>query len=185
MGYFPFFIDITDKKFLVVGAGKVARRKAHRLLECGADVKVVALTGEIEGAFLTRKAFETSDLQGVDYVIAATDDEKVNQLIAREAKERGILVDSVEGREESDFIFPSLVRRGDLVIGISSSGKSPGLSHYVRERIEDELPEQIDEVMEQLDLYRRQLKDQQIPQQARAKQMKEKLNQLIEGMSET
>lgn len=144
MGYYPIFLELYDKIALVVGGGKVARRKVETLLESGASILIVAkdLTHELERLVeentirLVGQEFRERHLDGVFLVIAATDDRRLNQKIAKSARERGLLVNAVDQPADCNFIVPSIVRRGDLLVAISTSGKSPALSKKIREDLE-------------------------------------------------
>jgi precorrin-2 dehydrogenase/sirohydrochlorin ferrochelatase len=143
--YYPLCLDISGKRCVVIGGGNVAERKVERLLACGACVEVVgkALTPVLaawkgEGRIIHREAdFEESHLSGAFLVIGATDDETVNGRIAENARARGIPVNIVDDPARCDFILPSVVERGDLLISVSTGGKSPALARKVREDLEE------------------------------------------------
>lgn len=142
--YYPIFLEIERLACLVVGAGSVGLRKVEALLECGGKVTVVAPTAHErieqlarEGRIsLHRRAYETSDLAGVRLVFAATGDEAVNRRIASEARERGVLVNVVDRPELCDFIVPSVVRRGQLALAVSTGGACPALARRLRVELE-------------------------------------------------
>ncbi len=144
MGYYPIFLKLEGMTALVVGGGAVASRKVETLLACGARVSVVGRdlapglrervhNGEIR--FLGRE-MEDPFLEGVSLVIAATDDPGLNHRVSLAARARGLLVNAVDQPEDCTFIVPAIVRRGDLLIAISTSGKSPALSKKLRKRLE-------------------------------------------------
>lgn len=144
MAYYPVFLNIRGRETLVVGGGGVAERKAEGLLRFEAKVRLVArdLTSRLrarvkagEMAFLGR-AFEERHLEGIFLVIAATSDEGLNRRIASLAKARGILVNAVDQPEDCTFILPSILQRGDLVVAVSTSGKSPAMAGEIRRRLE-------------------------------------------------
>ncbi len=145
MKYYPIYLDIANKRCVVVGGGEVAERKTQRLLEGGARVVVVgkALTPFLEqkkkeGAIEHVAAdYEESCLTGVCLVIGATDSDKVNGRISQDAKARGIPVNIVDEPSQGDFIVPSLFQRGDLMITVSTGGKSPALAKKLRKELED------------------------------------------------
>lgn len=153
MAYFPFFIELKDKVGLVVGGGMVAFRKVRSLLEFGATVRVVSLefcekmtrlfdNGEFEGRlFLEERSFAVEDLQGVFFVIAATDDAAVNREIAAVCKWNDVLVNVVNDKECAGFLFPSTIRKGENVIGISTGGNSPVLARRMKKRVDVAIPE--------------------------------------------
>ncbi len=144
MSYYPVLLDLRDKKALVVGGGKVAQRKIDSLLEHGAAVHVVArnLTDTLcryakEGR-VRRLGSEFSEdcLKGFFLVIAATDDPLLNKEISERARSKGLLVNAVDQPLDCNFILPSVLRRGDLLISVSTSGRSPALAKKVREDLE-------------------------------------------------
>jgi precorrin-2 dehydrogenase / sirohydrochlorin ferrochelatase len=143
--YYPLCLDISGKRCVVIGGGNVAERKVERLLACGACVEVVGrvLTPALaiwkgEGRIIHREAdFEEAHLAGASLVIGATDNETVNGRIAKNARARGIPVNIVDDPSQCDFILPSVVERGDLMIAVSTGGKSPALARKVREELEE------------------------------------------------
>ncbi len=144
MSYYPIFIDLQGKKVIVVGGGTVAQRKIETLLEYGAAIHVIArqLTPTLneyveEGKMkLLGREFRESYLNGAFVVIAATDDPLMNRQISENAREKGLLVNAVDQPSDCNFIVPSILRRGDLLIAVSTSGKSPALAKKVRETLE-------------------------------------------------
>ena len=144
MKYYPVFLNIRDKKCVIVGGGEVAARKAERLLDCGATVFIISpqLTPELaalkEKDIISHIATEyTGDLiNGAALVIGATNDEKTNAAISLDARSKGIPVNIVDDPQKCDFILPSLVQRGDLAIAIGTGGKSPALARHLREELE-------------------------------------------------
>ena len=142
--YYPIFLNIRDKKCVVVGGGEVALRKVKTLLEHGASVEVIspelcpelgqlAQSGEI--GVLPRN-YRVGDLQGAVIAIAATNDHSINREVAREARERGVLVNVVDDAGSSDFIALSYLRRGDITIAVSTGGRSPALARKIRIKLE-------------------------------------------------
>lgn len=153
MAYFPLFIDLEGKPVLIVGGGRMALDKAHKLMGYGARITVIAPEirpelAEIPGLVLLRRPFGPGDIQ-VEYafVIAATDDNDVNRLIAAQCRVRRIPVNVVDTQEECSFIFPSLVHRGPLSIGISTGGASPAAAVRIRSEIEAGLPASTEEIL--------------------------------------
>ncbi len=121
---FPLFVDLAGKKCLVVGAGKIGRRRAEALRDSGADVRVVAkeCPSQIEGVDLSLRGFEKSDVTGCTIVVAATNDSAVNAEVAEAARETGALVNVSDNRHSCDFFFPAICRSENLVAGIVSDG---------------------------------------------------------------
>lgn len=156
MAYFPFFMDVSSQNGLIVGGGAVALRKIQKLLPYGARLTVCApeLLPEIvriPGLTLLRRSFDPSMLDGTDYVIAATDDAELNHHVSGLCQTRGIPVNAVDDRDACTFLFPALVKRGDLSIGISTGGASPSAAIYLKEQIGALLPENFGQLLEYLD----------------------------------
>lgn len=153
MGYYPIILDIAGERCLIVGGGTIAARKAERLAECGAVVTVIApeISGRIRdicGIALVERPFEAGDTQGFRLVYAASDDPDVNTAVSEEAKSRGALVNAVDEPEKCNFIAPSVVQRGDLMIAVSTSGKSPSLSKRLRAELEKQYGPEYAELLE-------------------------------------
>ena len=144
MRYYPINIDLRDRSVVIVGGGKVAARKARRLLLAGARVTVVAPRLEPSLAALAAKGrvrhqergYRPGDLSGALLAFAATDDPQLNLLVAEEAKERGILADVVDAPRKSGFTTPAVLERGDLLITVSTGGASPVLSRQIVAELE-------------------------------------------------
>lgn len=142
--YYPVFLDIKGKKCVIVGGGEVALRKAERLLDCGAKVLVISPQLVPELAALKDKnlishiaaGYSGNFIDKAALIIGATDDEKINAQISQDARDRGIPVNIVDDPQKCDFILPSLVQRGDLVMAIGTGGKSPALARHLREELE-------------------------------------------------
>jgi uroporphyrin-III C-methyltransferase/precorrin-2 dehydrogenase/sirohydrochlorin ferrochelatase len=143
------FLDLRGKPVLVVGGGEVAARKAQALVECEARITVVApalcerlaaLAGR--GHALHRAGrFEEADLAGMEMAIAATDDARVNEAVARAAQALRIPVNVADDAALSTFLMGATVERGPVRIAISTSGASPALARKLRARIEGAVPE--------------------------------------------
>ena len=133
MAYFPLFVDLTGKTVLIAGGGPVAARKARVLLDCGPRVVVCAPQpiGELEAqeqVELLRRPFSPELLEGVSLAVAATGDRAVNHQIAVLCRARSIPVDVADSAQESTFLFPALVRRGQprrQRLGAESGGGGP------------------------------------------------------------
>lgn len=143
---YPIFLNLEGKKCLVVGAGRVAARKVGSLAECGALPVVVGekVCDEMQELIDAGKAthiaqrFAEDQLEGAALVFGATDSEAVNREVYDHAMSLGIPVNVVNDLDLCSFIVPSVVRRGDLGIAISASGKSPAITKRLRKRLEDE-----------------------------------------------
>ena len=141
--FFPVFIDLSGKKVFVIGAGKIACRRITVLCQFTPELTVIApealpeverLAGEGKIRLL-KKAFEEDDLKGADLVFAATNDHAVNDRIHAVCKSRGITVNVSTDRKKSDFYFPGIARKGDLVAGVTASGKDLAAAREASERI--------------------------------------------------
>lgn len=142
--YYPVFLNIRDRKCVVIGGGQVALRKVKTLLAHGASVEVIspvlcselnklAESGEIR---TMRRHYQTGDLEGALIAIAATDDHHSNLIVAKEAQTEAALVNVVDDAKNSDFIVPSYMCRGNVTIAISTAGRSPALARKIRTRLE-------------------------------------------------
>jgi len=144
MRYYPIHLDIQNRNCLVVGGGGVGTRKVKTLLKCGAKVTVVSpeisdrLQNLAQSARLTLKPrpYRTEDIEGMFLVIGASDDETLNRQISRDAERRNTLCNIADRPEKCNFILPSILRRDDLVITISTSGRSPALAKKLRKKLE-------------------------------------------------
>jgi precorrin-2 dehydrogenase/sirohydrochlorin ferrochelatase len=142
--FYPILIDLSGKRALVVGGGKVAQRKIETLLEHRACVQVVAreLTAALEELRSAEKIeflgeeFSEALLEGTFLVFAATDDASFNRRVSQAAQQRGLLVNAVDQPADCNFIVPSVLSRGDLLVAVSTSGKSPAFARKVRVELE-------------------------------------------------
>lgn len=177
MTLFPFFEDIENKAFLVIGGGRVAKSKIKHLKQFTDNIIVIASESDIDG--FIQKKFEESDLDSADYVIGASDDRKLNKRISLLCQERGIPVNIVDDPSLCTFVFPSLIKRGDLTIGIATNGKTPVLSQYLRKEIENLIPDDIESIIEEISVLKEQLKKEIPNQKDRAKILKNRLAELM------
>ena len=142
--FYPLFMDLRGRRVLVVGGGDVAERKVDSLLQAEASVTVVSpdLTPGLQklqesGAIRSiRRKFDEPDLEDALLVISATDDPDIQKRVAALARAKRILVNTVDQPKLCDFIVPAIVRRGDLVAAISTSGKSPVLAATLKAKME-------------------------------------------------
>lgn len=165
MKYYPVYLDLRERRSVVVGGGRVAERKILSLLEAGADVAVVSplLTRKLAELAAAGKIghrareFEDRDITGAYLVVAATDSEEINRVIGRLCRKMQVLVNVVAPPEESTFIVPSLVDRGELLIAVSTCGTSPALSKKIRRELEDRYGREYDLFLQKMSLLRRRL----------------------------
>lgn len=174
---FPFFENIEDKIFLVIGGGKIAKGKINRLKQFTDNIIVIANESDIDDYI--QKDFEESDLDLADYVIGASNDRELNKRISLLCQERGIPVNIVDAPNLCTFVFPSLIKRGDLTVGICTGGKSPVVSKYIRKELENILPENIDSIIDEMGALRKRLKAEIPNQKDRAEILKNKLIELM------
>lgn len=141
--YYPVFLDVRNRKCVVIGGGNVGEEKARKLLEC--EARVVVISPEVNAAvrelaeagkvtWLPR-AYQPGDLEGAFLAIAATDSNQVNRQIAAEAEQRNVLLNVVDVTHLCTFMAPAVARRGDVTIAVSTSGASPALARKFREEL--------------------------------------------------
>ena len=147
MKYYPVNLDIKNKKCLLIGGGSVGSRKAETLLECGAELTVVSpeVTKEIQtfaddGSLrLKKRHYKSSDIdEKIFLVIGATDNDELNEQIHKDAEQFNLLCNIADKPKVCNFILPAIVHRGDLIIAVSTSGKSPAFAKKLRQRLEKE-----------------------------------------------
>ena len=142
--YYPIFIDIEDRNVVIIGGGNVCARKAETMMKYGARVTVISpeFTDEIEGwardgrLALKRKKYDASDVDGVNIVIASTDDQSVNEQIAADCRARRIPVNVVDVTPLCEFIVPAIIEKGSVQIAVSTGGKSPALARTLKEDLQ-------------------------------------------------
>jgi precorrin-2 dehydrogenase/sirohydrochlorin ferrochelatase len=144
MGYFPIFLDLAGRSCVVIGGGEVAERKVQGLLDAGAAVTVISphlisgLAGWAREGKLRHEPrnYRPGDLRAHELAFAATDDGEVNEAVFQEGRDAGVWVNAADDPAHCDFILPSVLRRGELVVAVASGGGAPGLSRAVREELE-------------------------------------------------
>jgi len=167
---YPVFFRLDKLQLLVVGAGEVGEEKMSFILKSSpnAIIKVVATwAGEEVAALIEKhkekvtfvqKAFEPSDVDGADIVIAATNFEDINKQVYKAAKAQGKIVNVADTPDLCDFYMGSIVTRGDLKVAISTNGKSPTFSKRFRQLLESILPEETNDLLTNLKIIRDNLK---------------------------
>lgn len=144
--YYPVNLDIRGRLCLVVGGGEVGTRKVQGLLNCGARVTLIspeatetlqalAADGKI---VWHRRRFSTGDVKGYFLVIGATDDEPLNRQVHADAEAHMLLCNIADRPEICNFILPAVIRRGDLSLAISTSGRSPAFAKHLRKTLADQ-----------------------------------------------
>lgn len=157
----PINLCVRGRCCLVVGGGNIALQKVSVLTPSGIGVHVVApfVLKAIEsypGVSVSRRRFEESDLDGVSFVIAATDDPHLNHRIYHLGHERGLLVNCVDDPEYCDFIYPSILRRGEMVVSVSTGGASPAMAKRIRQAVEERFDEEFGARLDLVGVMRRQ-----------------------------
>ena len=160
--YYPIYIDIEDRSVVIIGGGNVCARKAETMMKYGARVTVVSpdFTGEIEqwageGCLaLKRKAYDASDLDGANLVIASTDVQSVNEQIAADCRARRIPVNVVDVTPLCEFIVPAIIESGSIQIAVSTGGKSPALARTLKEDLQRSIGPEYAEVNDVLGTLR-------------------------------
>lgn len=148
MSLFPIFLKLTGRPCVVIGAGHLAESKIASLRAAEASVTVIApqasdAIGELAASgeiTLLRRSYQEGDLAGAFLVVAATDVPAVNRAVFAEATATGVLCNAVDDPPFCDFYFPSVVRRGDLQVAISTAGNSPALAQQLRRELNEQLP---------------------------------------------
>jgi precorrin-2 dehydrogenase/sirohydrochlorin ferrochelatase len=165
MRYYPIQLDIRGRSCLVVGGGGVGTRKVKSLLACGAQVTVVspAVTDGLRGLAargditLLEREYASGDLQGMFLVIGATDDDGLNRRVSADCERLRILCNISDRPEICNFILPAVVRRGDLVIAVSTSGKSPAVGNRLRQSLQSQFGEEYAVMLDLLGAIRERL----------------------------
>jgi siroheme synthase-like protein len=143
--YYMACLDIAGRHCLVVGGGKIAYEKIVGLVACGALVTVVAPKARPEvqalAVELRQRAYESADLEGQLFVVAATDIRELNERVSQDAEARGMLCNVVDQPDLCSFILPAVHRNGPIAVAISTGGASPALA----QRMRDEIAERYDE----------------------------------------
>jgi len=187
MALFPLFIDLSGRKCVCVGGGNVAARKVKVLLEFGADITVISPEtckqlvelSSSDSIRIVEREYRTEDLEGAYLVIAATQDRQKNKQVHDDAIKRNILVNVADSPEECTFTFPSIVRREDLVIGITTSGSYPAFTKMIREKMESLFPDYYGDILRVLKEFRKKALH-EISEPHRRKKIKEKmLNEVL------
>lgn len=143
--YYPAFLDLADKRCIIVGGGKVAERKCYSLLKTGAKVTVISpnLTRKLEGFKQDglikhiKRRYKNGDMKSAFVAIAATGSEDINNRIAAEAARHNVLLNIVDNPSLCSFIVPSTVRKTGLTIAISTGGVSPAMAKTIRKELEE------------------------------------------------
>lgn len=185
MSYFPMMVDLQDKNILVVGGGNEGTAKVEVLHKFGAHITVVGVSvseriRQISDTVFERK-FEDGDILHHEYtlVVAATDDAAANKKISDLCRERKIPVNVVDNPPLCTFIFPAIVKDREVVCAVSSGGKSPYITQYVKKKIRDVLPEDIGMINDRMGEIRAQAKREIPDKEERRKFLRRKLDDML------
>lgn len=169
MAYFPMFVNLEERRCLVIGGGRVAYRKASALVSFGAQLLIVTEQALPELARLAEREprvrlllrpARAEDAEGMDLVVCASDDHELHRKAAAYCREHQIPVNVADDRELSTFLFPGLVRQEDVVVGITTGGNSPAASRYLRQQLEAQMPQYLGKLAKQLGSLRELVKEQ-------------------------
>lgn len=166
---FPVFLRLDKLQLLVVGGGAVGTEKTSAIFNSSPNAHVKLVAPEISDSIvalassgldlqLFRKPFEEKDLEGIDLVIVATANHELNLEVRAATHKRGIITNVADTPEQCDFYLGSIVKKGDLKIGISTNGKSPTFAKRIREMFEEILPSGIQDILDNLTQIREKLK---------------------------
>jgi precorrin-2 dehydrogenase/sirohydrochlorin ferrochelatase len=165
MPKYPIFLELSDRRAVIVGGGAVATQKAQALLAAGARLVVVskdidnALAALCQGANaeLIKSRYSKSYIAEATLVIAATNDEQLNKQIYKDCQELEILCNVVDSPELCDFIVPAVVKRGDLQIAIGTEGHCPAYAGHLRKKLEQSITIQHGEFLAELEKLRKRI----------------------------
>ena len=148
---YPIVVRLDGRRVLVVGGGQIALRKASGLVQAGAAVTVVApevveAFDVLDGVEVIRRRYQSGDLEGMWLVVAATDEPGVQQQIFDEGERAGVFVNAVDDPDRCSFILPAVVRRGPVIVAVSTQGRSPALAAQLRDRLADALPDDLERI---------------------------------------
>ncbi|WP_462305162.1 precorrin-2 dehydrogenase/sirohydrochlorin ferrochelatase family protein [Acidaminococcus massiliensis] len=189
MSYFPLMIQLDRQPVLLVGGGRTALHKARILLAFGARLQVVApvlapgfqdLPVQVE-----KRKFVPDDIVRESWrmVVAATGERKINERVSRLCQERKIPVNVVDNPALCSFIFPALLKDREVVCAVSSGGRSPLVTQYVKTKIQQVLPVGLGSLNEQMGIYWQQVKAEELDPNKRRKLLQEKLRELVERLT--
>ena len=170
MAYYPIFLELKDRRCLVVGGGTIAQRKIEGLLAAGASVTVIAptLTQELQRSLAAgeiaclQREYEEGDIKDYELCMVATDDGAVNAQLFAEGRSHGVWVNASDDPINCDFILPAVIRRGAITVAASTGGTSPALARRLREELEAYLTEEMPALADLLAEVRRDLRSRSI-----------------------
>lgn len=166
---YPLFLKLHELRLLLVGGGNVALEKLQSLLTNSPDVMITIVAPMIRDevknfiaayprCLIIERPFEESDIDNADVIICATDNKELHKQIKLLANKKKILVNVADTPELCDFYLGSIVQKGNLKIGISTNGKSPTVAKRIKELLNDVLPEEVDELLDNMQAIRNKMK---------------------------
>jgi len=163
MSFFPIYLNLENKKILIVGGGNIALRKLKKVLEFSTNIEIISkdfLNEFIKLANqynlkLIKREFRDSDLDRFNIIIVATNSIELQKDIYFKSRDRNILINSVDSTKYCDFIFPSYIKKGDLLISISTNGIAPTISKLLKKHIEKIIPSNIDTFLKEMKILRK------------------------------
>jgi len=165
MSYFPAFLQLENKKILLVGGGNIAVEKLQKLLDFTSDITIIAI--ELNTTMQTliaqynlqyfQKHYDKGEAKSFDIVIAAVDDLQLQEELYYETRQYRCLYNAVDKPTYCDFIFPSYTKKGDLIVAISTSGSSPAFAKAFRRYLEAHIPKSVEQFLEEMKRYRKTL----------------------------
>ncbi|MBQ9538467.1 MAG: bifunctional precorrin-2 dehydrogenase/sirohydrochlorin ferrochelatase [Treponema sp.] len=199
MAYFPLFVNLKHKEVLVLGGGSVAFQEMATFLTFEPKITLVAESVEqnlevLIGAYSSQVRYVQEKpslelIQSLDcnptLVVVTLDDLALNAAIYEYYKGKNVLVEDISSRSRCDFIFPAIIKRGDVVCGISSSGKSPHVSQFIKTLIEGALPQNISEINEHMEEIRRAVRQSISDPSKRSRTLQAIFMRLIEDDNQT
>ncbi len=170
MGYYPIFVELQDRRCVVIGGGREAQRKVEGLLAAGGNITVISptLTDDLQRMLSEGKItweqrdYREGDVEGYEVVMVATDDGAVNAEVAASGKQHRVWVNAADDTKNCDFILPAVIRRGKIVVAASTSGTSPALARRLREELEAYLTEDMPALADLLAEVREELRSRKI-----------------------
>jgi len=158
VSFFPSYLNLDNKKILLIGGGNIALEKLEKLIDFTKNITVITKKTSPDFISFTQKhninieqkSYKHGDIDGFDIVVVATDTPTLHKQIYEESRRSRVLVNSVDNTAYCDFIFPSYIKKGDLTISISTSGASPAMAKRVRMYIEKLIPSNIGEFLKEM-----------------------------------
>jgi precorrin-2 dehydrogenase / sirohydrochlorin ferrochelatase len=160
MKLYPIFVNIENRLAVIVGGGEVAYRKLNDLLDSGAKIKIIApvikkgikdlQTKNRDFIEIIQREYKYRDIEGAYIIFAATNNPEINKSIYQEAEKKQIPVNSADDPDNCSFFVPSMTRKGDLIIAVSTSGDSPAMAARLRRSLEKNIPKNIEDILSAL-----------------------------------